>query len=210
MKITHRLLLPVAALVASATLATAQDPNAPKPRPEGDRSRGFTMDEYRQRMAERLKTSMKVSDEEWAVLQPLIEKVNTKRMEAGGRGGFGGPGGPGGPGGAALGVRDGGGGGFGGPGGDRRGGDRPPGGAPSGGGTPGAGDQNRGGSPESQALRTALESESTPVEDLKAKLNAVREVRKKAAAEIEAARAELQKVVNVRQEAVLVAMGVLE
>jgi len=192
MKITHRLLLPVAALVASATLATAQDPNAPKPRPEGDRGRGFTMDEYRQRMAERLKTSMKVSDEEWAVLQPLIEKVNTKRMEAGGRGGFGGPGGPGGPGG------------------DRRGGDRPPGGAPSGGGTPGAGDQNRGGSPESQALRTALESESTPVEDLKAKLNAVREVRKKAAAEIEAARAELQKVVNVRQEAVLVAMGVLE
>ncbi len=208
MNISHRLILPVAALVASATFASAQDQNN-QPRQRGGDRGGFSMEEFRKRMEERMKGAMKVSDEEWAVLQPLIEKVQTKGREVmSARFGGGGPGGPGGPGG------------------DRGRGDRGPGG--QGGGTPpaagtppaGGGDRggdrgrpeggDRGGSPEAQALRTALESDATSPDDIKAKLTALRESRKKATAELEAARADLQKVVTVRQEAVLVAMGVLD
>jgi hypothetical protein len=133
-------------------------------------------------MNERLKASLKVTDDEWAAIQPLIEKVQAKQRDAmGGRfGGFGrGPGGPGGPGGA------GGGGG---------GGDQPA----------------RPGAAESDALRKALESESTSSDDLKAKLNAVREQRKKSASELASAREDLRKVLTVRQEAALVAAGILE
>jgi hypothetical protein len=176
MKIKSHILLPAFALMASAVVATAQD----RPSPE----------EFRARMEERLKTSLKVSDDEWKVLQPLIEKVGEKqRAGFGGFGGFGGGRGRGGDGGGAS---AGGTAGSAGGGGDRQ------------------GRGSRGGSEESQALRTALESESTSPEDIKAKLAAVRDHRKKAAAELAAARAELLKVVTVRQEAVLVSMGMLE
>jgi hypothetical protein len=227
MKLTSKFLLPVAALAVTATFATAQQPNNQQPPPaggerrEGDRGRGdrggFSMEDFRKRMEERLKGALKVSDEEWAVLQPLIEKVQTKQRDAIGSrfGGFGGgPGGPPGSPGGGFGDRrrgpDGGGGapaaGTPDGGGERRrspdgGGDRGPGGTPRG---------DRGGSPESQALRTTLENENATADEIKAKLTAVRDTRKKAAAELEAARAELQKVVTVRQEAVLVAMGMLE
>jgi hypothetical protein len=59
-------------------------------------------------------------------------------------------------------------------------------------------------------LRTALENENSSPEELKAKLTAVREQRKKATAELEQAREELRKVLTMRQEAALVAMGILE
>ena len=173
MKTTPRLLLSAIALTATALFANAQENN----QPGGDRgNRGGTPEEFRARMAERLKTSLKVTDDEWTVLQPLIEKVMTKQRDAmsGRFGGFGGRGG---------------------------GGDR--------GGNGGSGG-DRPGSAESQALRDALEKDGTSPEDIKAKLNALRESRKKATAELAAARAELQKVVSVRQEAVLFSMGVLE
>ena len=64
MKIKSHILLPALALMASAVVASAQD----RPSPE----------EFRARMEERLKTSLKVSDDEWKVLQPLIEKVGEK------------------------------------------------------------------------------------------------------------------------------------
>ena len=168
MKTTTRILLSAVALTATALFATAQDNN----QPGGGRGPGGTPEEFRARMAERLKTSMKVTDDEWAVLQPLIEKVITKQREsmAGRFGGFGGFGGRGG----------------GGPGGDRA------------------------GSAESQALRDALDKDGTSAEDIKAKLNAVRESRKKATVELAAAREELKKVVSVRQEAVLFSMGILD
>jgi Spy/CpxP family protein refolding chaperone len=161
-----------ATLLFPATLSFAQD------NPPGGR-RGGNFEEFRQRMNERLKTSLKATDEEWSVLQPLIEKVQAKQREAvsGRFGGFGGRGGPGG-------------------GGDRdRGGDR---------------GGNRGGSAESQALREAIEKDGTAPEEIKAKLAAVREQRKKAQGELEAAREELRKVLTVRQEAVLVTFGILE
>jgi hypothetical protein len=175
MKMTSRILLAAVALTVTSVIATAQE-NGGR-RGGGDRG---NFEQFRQQMNERMKTSLKVSDDEWAVLQPLIEKVQTKQRDAmASRGGFGGRGGGG--------DRGGGGGGGGGD----RGGDRA-------------------GSAESQALRTALESESTPPDQLKAKLTAVRDARKRSAAELEAARADLQKVVTVRQEAVLVSMGILE
>jgi len=189
MKLTTKLFLPLAALMATAITASAQDNNNQN---RGDRRGNF--EEFRQRMAERLKASLKVTDDEWAVLQPLIEKVQTKQRESM-MGRFGG---------------------FGGFGGGRRGGDSGGGGGGnSGGGNNGGGGDrgdrgDRAGSAESQALRTALENESASTEELKAKLAALREAHKKSAAELAAAREELRKVVTVRQEAVLVTMGILE
>jgi len=189
MKITSKFFLSALTLATTAVVALAQDTPREGGRRGGDRGPGgFNMEEFRKRMNDRIKEQLKATDEEWAVLQPLIEKVQNKQRDTmtsrfggffGGRGG--GPGG---------------------------GGDRAGGGDRGGGGGGDRGD--RGGSPESQALRTALEGDSTSAEDLKAKLAAVREARKKAAAELEAARADLAKVLSVRQEAVLVSMGILE
>ncbi len=57
------------------------------------------MEKFRQQMNERIKTQLKASDDEWAVIQPLLEKVQTKMREGmesrfRGMGGMGGPGGP--------------------------------------------------------------------------------------------------------------------
>ena len=185
MKMKPTILLSALALAASTLLATAQDTAAPKDAPKdagannpgGGRQRGGTPEEFMKRMSDALKTSLKVTDEEWTVLKPLIEKAQTAQREAGAGRGFGGRGGPG------------------------RGGDNA-------GGTPPA--DTRPGAAESAALRTAIESDSTSADDLKAKLAAVRAVRKKGAADLAVAREELKKVVTVRQEAVLVSMGILE
>jgi Spy/CpxP family protein refolding chaperone len=181
MKLNSKTLLALIALAASPVIAFAQDNNQPggERRERGERG-NFNPEEFRQRMAQRMKETLKVTDDEWAVLQPMVEKVtNAQRNAMGGFGGFGGRG------------------------------DRGPGG-PGGDGNRGGGTSDRPGSAERAALRTALESDSTSAEDIKAKLEAVREVRKKQAAELAAAREELKKVVTVRQEAVLVSMGILE
>jgi hypothetical protein len=193
MKSKPTILLTALALAATTILASAQDNTNPPAggnnpggggRQRGGGQGGGNFQDFMQRMNDRLKTSLKVTDEEWAVLQPLIEKVQTAQREAGaGRGGFGG--GPGGRGG-----------GPGGPGGNQGGGNAPA--------------DNRPGAAESTALRTALESDSTSPDDIKAKLAALREVRKKGAADLAIARDNLKKVVTVRQEAVLVSMGILE
>lgn len=178
---TIKLILPVvaAAMALHSGVAFGQEADA------GNRrggNRGGNPEEFRQRMNDRLKTSLKASDEEWAVIQPLIEKVTTKQREASGNrfGGRGGPGGPGGRGGA------------GGGGGSQA--DRPQSAA----------------SAASQALRTTLENESASPEEIKAKLTAVREARKKAEGEVTQAREALRQVLSVRQEATLVSMGILE
>ena len=173
MKTTSKFILSAFALTASVLSVQAQDNN-------NQNRRGGTPEEFRARMNERLKTSLKTTDEEWTIIQPLIEKVQTKLRDSMGSrfGGFGGRGG--------------------GPGGDR-------------GGNGGGGDQAaRPGAAESEALRQALESDGTSPETLKAKLTAVREQRKKSAAELAQAREDLRKVLSVRQEAALVSMGVLE
>jgi Spy/CpxP family protein refolding chaperone len=194
MKTNVKSLLTIVALTATSLVsnaALAQDaakPAAPAANNNngGDRRGGGGFEEFRKRMNDRIKTSLKVTDEEWTVLQPLIEKVTEKQRDAAGSrfGGFGG-----------------------GPGGTR-------GGNNTGGNTAGGGTDTtrpeRAGTAESTALRTALENESSSPEDIKAKLAAVREVRKKGTVELAAAREDLRKVVTVRQEAVLVSMGILE
>lgn len=170
--LTAALAVTIIPFTASVSAQDAQPGN------RGGGNRG-NFEEFRQRMNERLKTSLKVNDEEWSVIQPLIEKVQTKQRES-------------------MGSR------FGGFGGGRRGG---PGGQ---GGAQPVSDQNRPGASESQALRTALENENTSADEIKSKLAAVRDQRKKSEAELAQAREDLRKVLTVRQEAALVSMGILE
>jgi len=162
-------------------------------------------------MVERLRDALGATDEEWKAIRPLVAKVMEKQtgrlggMFGGGmRMGFMGPP-PGGP---------------------------PPGGPgaePGGPPPPGPGDRQRPGAegerggprgdrprlggppnPEVEALAKALEAKDTPAADIEAKLKAVREARKKAEDELKAAREDLRKVLTVRQEAVMVLMGMLD
>ena len=66
------------------------------------------------------------------------------------------------------------------------------------------------GAAETQALRQTLDDGDASTADIKAKLQAVRDQRKKSEADLTQAREDLKKVLNVRQEAVLVSMGVLD
>jgi hypothetical protein len=152
-------------------------------------------------MSDRIKTALKATDDEWAVIQPLLQKVqDVQRAQTAGRfgalaGGFGGGGGGGG--------RRGGFGGGGGPGGGG------PGGPGGGGGAP----LTTGTSPiavASAALGTALASDATSPDEIKDKLQALRDARKSAATDLEQAREDLAKVLTLRQEATLVQMGLLE
>ena len=164
--------------------------------PGGDR-----MEKFRQQMNERIKTQLKASDDEWAVIQPLLEKVQTKMRESmesrfGGMRGMGGPGG-GGP--RRAGGNNGGGGGNGGntadanrPEANRQ---RPPG---------------RGPTPEAQELMTTLQNDNASTNDIKTKLQALREQRKKSEAELAQSREDLKKVLTLRQEAILVSAGMLD
>lgn len=164
---------PVSGTSSAAAFGTSVVPAKPgeSAAPGGPKG-GDRMEQFRQRMNEFLKTALKVSDEEWAIIQPLLEKVQIKQREASGpRMGF-----------------------FGG----RRGGtDRPrPPGAPA--------------TPDADALKAALENEATAPADIKIKLEALREARKKAASELAQAREDLRKVLTQRQEATLVLAGILE
>ena len=189
----------------SAQDSTAATP-APAPAPAASAAPATTNpggggnggQDWRQRMTDminqRVKTELKATDDEWAVIQPLLQKVFDAQMAERtmtARGMFGG-GRRGGGGGNAGGGNGGG-----------------PGAGGNGGGGPGGGNGPQG-SPESTALSTALQSDSTSNDDIKAKLTALRAARKQAEADLDAARANLQKVLTLRQEAVLVNMGILE
>ena len=169
---------------ASPTPAAATPAPAPSVAPSSSPSVDARREEFRQRMNDRIKTALKATDDEWAVIQPLLEKVQTLQF-AGRAGGFGG-----------FGRRD-----------RQDGGNQSAASAsPS-----AAGNNNRPtGSPESQALKAALDSDATSTSDIKAKLQALRDARKKNAADLEQARQDLEKVLTLRQEATLVNMGILE
>jgi hypothetical protein len=175
MKMTQCIALALAAvLLFHVSYAQAQAPApvvaAPAATPASSTDR---MEQFRQKMNEYLKTSLKVSDEEWSVIQPLLEKVQTKLMETRfSRSGF--------------------------PSNRRNGGDRNP------------ASTSRPAAPEADALKTALDTEGASPAEIKTRLEAVRVARKKALAELEQSREELRKVLTLRQEAVLVMMGVLE
>lgn len=158
----------------------------------GGQRGNFDPEAMRERMAERMQEVLKASDEEFKVIRPLLEDVQEKqRASLGGR--FGG-----------MGMMAAGRGGFGG---------RP--------GAEGADDQRQrrqgaagrpqaAGAQEMEALREALESESTPAAEIRTKLQAVREVRIKSEAELKQSRERLRAVLTGRQEAQLVLMGMLD
>jgi len=170
-----------AALLVSAQTVGAQDQG-------GGRQRGGDFDpaEMRQRMMERMKEQFGVAnDDEWKIISERIEKVTEARRGtmAGGMGMFG---------------RGGGGRGPGGPGGD------------------GGGGQGRGGgrgfgpqaSPEAEDLQKSIDANASP-EELKAKLAKLREARKANEAKLKTAQDQLKEVLNTKQEAVAVLMGLL-
>lgn len=170
-----------AMLAVVPQLAAQQDNNN-----QGGRRGNFDPAEARERMMGRLREQMEVpKDDEWKLISDRIQKVNDSRVAGGG--GFGAFGG-----------------GRGGPGG------RPPGageGAPGGGGG-GQGQGRRGGSPELDELRQAIEDKAAP-DVIKAKLAKVRDARKTNEAKLEKAQTELKEVLSVRQEAVAVMYGLL-
>jgi hypothetical protein len=179
----------------AATPAVAGPPPNPASLAPGGGGGADRMEQFRQRMNERIKTTLKASDEEWAVIQPLLNNVQEKMRETMlGRFGGGprpdrGPGGP----------RENG----------QAGGERPE-------RTNNAERPNRPDRPASAssaevtALRTALESDATSNTEIKAKLEALRKSREKAVADLAQARTELKAVLNLRQEAALVMMGMLD
>ncbi|MBN2507820.1 MAG: hypothetical protein JXQ71_14115 [Verrucomicrobia bacterium] len=75
------------------------------------------------------------------------------------------------------------------------------------------GDRQRGperqANPEAEALQKAIEAKA-PADEIKTKLAAFRDARQKKQEAVEAAQADLKKVLSVRQEAILVGMGVLQ
>ncbi|HVR35737.1 MAG TPA: hypothetical protein VMS21_07790 [Methylomirabilota bacterium] len=179
-------LLALAGLTTALCLSTSQL-NAQDRQGQG-RGGNFDPEEFRQRMEERLREDLEVKgDDEWKVIQPRIEAVQTAQRDlAGGRafGAFGRAGGPGGRGGDNDGPR-----------GQGQGGRRG-----FGGGEPDA---------DVQALRAAIESNAS-ADEIKTKLAKVRESRKAKEAALEKARADLRQVLSVRQEAIAVMRGLLE
>jgi hypothetical protein len=148
----------------------------------------FDPAQMQEMMMTRYRESLEVTDDaEWKLVAERITKVTTARQAVPqGRGGFGG-GGRGGRGGqqpadgaAPQGGRRGGGGGF--------------------GGTP---------NPDMEALQKAIEDKA-PADDIKAKLAKVRASTTAANAALDAAQAELKKVLTARQEAIAVTLGLLK
>ena len=144
---------------------------------------------------ERLREELGFSDEEWKAVSPMVTKVMTlHRKTRDGRGpGRRGPGrrGPGGP--EARGGREG----RGGP--EGRGG--------RGGGRGGWGGEE---DPAAVALQEVVYAEDAKSTDIKAKLEAYRESRKKNEAALAAARKDLLSVLTTKQEAILVLRGMLD
>lgn len=158
----------------------------------GGPGQGFDPAQMQQRMLDRVKENLKATDDEWKVISPLVEKVMEKQRGTRGMGGFGPMGrGPGGPGPQAAPQSTG----------DQQGQRQGRGQGRGFGGTP---------MPEQEALQTALEKESTPAEEIKAKIDALRKARKQREAELQQAREELRKVLTVKQEAQMILTGMLD
>ena len=143
--------------------------------------------EMRRRMTERMKAMLQVNDQEWAQLEDRIETIRQLQRDAGE-----GPPRPSGP-----------------PPGTREGGPPPP---PPGDAGPGPGPDGRQPSEVQERMRdlkSALDSDAKP-EEIKARLEALRAARADARKKLADARTELRQLLTVRQEAVLVDMGVLD
>ncbi len=162
---------------------------------QGQGRGNFDPEQMRQRMMDRYKEQMGVTDDaEWKVIQERVEKVVAAQREARTGGGLAGMFGAGGGG-----RRQGQGGG------NNNNAEATP-GAPRGGGRGGLGGEP---SPEAEALQKAIESKAS-AEELKTKLAKFRDARKDKEAKLEKAQADLQKVLSARQEAGAVLVGLLK
>ena len=168
-------------LLALASVAVALGLGANEAAAQERQGRGnFDPEQMRARMMERYKEALEVNSD---AEWKIVESRIQKVMEARREVGFGG-------GGRGFFGRPGGG-----PGGDRgdragRGGDREV-------------------APEADALQKAIDAKA-PADEIKTKLAAYRESRQKKQAALETSRADLKKVLSVRQEATAVMMGLLE
>ena len=163
----------------------------------GGRQRGgWDPAQMKQRMMDGIKEQLGTSDDEFAALQPKIEKVvDAQRSYSSGgsiRNAFGG------------GNRGGGGGGGGAGGGGGQG--RQRGGGPGGGMT----DTNSPVYKATQELQTVVEDKDAKPEDVKAKLEAYRAARTAAKAELTKAQDDLKGVLTAKQEAAMVEDGLLD
>jgi hypothetical protein len=186
------MLASVALLIGAVWVGQAIcEENAPPPPPGGQGGQGGNrdparMEQFRQQMSDRMKQAFGATDEEWKILQPKIEKVQTLARQSRGGGGMGMMFGRGGPGGGR--------------GGNDKGGDR--GGPPS----------DR---PQSEVekkvevLQKVLENKEAKAEEIKTALAGVLAARAVAKKELEVAQKELREVLTVLQEARCVLMGIL-
>lgn len=176
--------LGMAALLASATASFAQENNRDRGGENRDRRGGWDPAAMQQRMMDGVKDRLEITDEtEWKAVQPLVEKVmNAQRQIMGER------------------MR-----GFMG----RRGGDsdrRGPGGDSDR--RPGFGGAFGAPNPDAETLQKAIDTKASKSE-MKAALDKYAASRKARQAELEAAQAELRKVLTTRQEAIATLSGLL-
>ena len=198
MKRSHfSLLLGLVVLAFTASMLIGQaDDGANRERERGRRQfgeRGGRREEFRRRMTERLRELLEVNDEDWAVLQPRIEKVGQlqRDMRGGiGRGfGFGGRG---------RGGRD-----RGRPGGGRIDSERR--GRPGDG--PGGVEREQSDIEQrSEALQDLLEDDTASNDQITEALTALRKAREAKRVELEQARSELRDVCILKHEARLVTL----
>lgn len=186
------LMIPVlaSALVAGMWMTSVQAQDKPegnnaRQQRDGGGDRGgqrMSREDMMKRMADRMKTSLGASDEEWTVLQPQIEKVQQLQRDSRGGGAMMGRRGRGGPGG---------------PEGNNAEAERPQ-------------PPQSAVAKASQDLRTTLEDEKASADAIKTKLAALRSARTKAQEELSKAQEELRSMLNARQEAQLVMMNMLD
>ena len=178
----------LAAVLMSSALAmpvlAQTDTAAPATQPaQGGPGGGRTFDPaFRQRMLDALKERLGATDDEFAAIQPKLEKVLQLQRDAnsgGMRGLFGGRGGRG-----------------------TRGGSTTT--------TPPAGAAEQSAVQKAQAeLQATLDNKDSKPDDIKAKLDAYREAKTKAKEDLAAAQKDLESVLTQRQEATLVVTGML-
>jgi len=178
------------AIAAEPAAAPAAPAAAAPPAPGGPGGRGdpaamqARMDQFRQQMSDRMRESFGATEEEWKIIQPRIEKVQTLARQSRGGGGMG----------AMFGNRGGG------PGGKDKGGNR--------GGPPSDRPQSEV-DKKVEVLQKVLENKEAKAEEIKAALAGVLEARAAAKKELDVAQDELRKVLTVRQEGQGVVMGIL-
>jgi hypothetical protein len=187
------------------------------------------MEQARQQMTDRMRQDLGATEDEWKLLQPMIEKVQMgqRLLRSSGMGSTSRPGGPGDRPSSdrprsdrsegdraqddrARSDR---------PPSDRPPSDRPPSDRPQSDRPPSdrpASDRPPSDRPQSdvekkaEALRKLLQNKEATPEEIKAAMTALREARTQLKTEVEAAQKDLREVVTVRQEAQLVLMGILD